>query len=400
MPYNCRIKPPRKPQGSLPIQDGLFFGLLHRVNLADDAPPKIRRIVIVIALFAWLPLLALSAWEGQLLGGTIAVPFLLDINAHIRFLIALPLLILAEVAVNRRIPPLLRSFRERHMIPEHSMPRFEAALASASRLRNSVVPELMLIALVYGVGIMIVWRHYLVLDAATWYASPTAEGSKLTLAGVWYGYVSVPIVQFLLFRWYWRLLVWARFLWQVSRIQLSLLAAHPDRAGGLGFLSSTGYALTMLAVAHGALAAGPIASKILFTGASISEFTVEIGILVIFVLCMVFGPLLVFAPQLAATKQAGLNKFGALSERYVREFDAKWLSGKSYADEPLVGSADIQSLADIGGSFDVVQSMRIVPIMKQAVLRLAVATVLPIVPLMLTMIPLNELLKKLLGIVF
>jgi len=121
---------------------------------------------------------------------------------------------------------------------------------------------------------------------------------------------------------------------------------------------------------------------------------------VIFMLCVVLGPLLVFAPQLAAAKQAGLRKYGALGERYVREFDAKWLSGAAPADEALIGSADIQSLADLSNSYEVVRSMRFSPITNQAVLRLAAMTLIPVAPLLLTMIPLSELLKKLLGIPF
>jgi hypothetical protein len=263
-----------------------------------------------------------------------------------------------------------------------------------------VLAELLLIALVYGIGILIVWRHYLALDAATWYATPSAEGAKLTLAGMWYGYVSLPIVQFLLFRWYWRLFIWARFLWQVSRIELSLVPDHPDRVGGLGFLASTGYAFTMLAAAHGALTAGQVASRIFFAGAKLSEFADEISIVIIFVLCVVLGPLLFFVPQLAAAKQAGLRQSGMLAERYVREFDAKWQGTHAPADEALIGSPDIQSLADLGTSYEVVQTMHIAPITRQTVFQLAAATLVPIVPLVLTMIPLNELLKKLFGIVF
>jgi hypothetical protein len=93
-------------------------------------------------------------------------------------------------------------------------------------------------------------------------------------------------------------------------------------------------------------------------------------------------------------------EYGALAERYVRGFDAKWLRGGAPADEELIGSADIQSQADLGTSYDVVRSMRIAPLSIQAIVPLVLATVIPIAPLMLTMIPLNELLKKLFGIVF
>jgi hypothetical protein len=117
-------------------------------------------------------------------------------------------------------------------------------------------------------------------------------------------------------------------------------------------------------------------------------------------LCLVLGPLLLFAPQLAEAKRVGLREFGTLAQRYVRDFDAKWLRGGAPADEPFVGSADIQSLADLGNSFEVVRSMRVAPVTRQAVVQVVAATLLPIVPLALTMMPLEELLKKLLGILF
>ena len=112
------------------------------------------------------------------------------------------------------------------------------------------------------------------------------------------------------------------------------------------------------------------------------------------------APFLVFAPQLAAAKRTGLREYGTLAERYVREFDARWLRGGAPADEPLVGSADIQSLADLGNSFEVVKTMRVAPITRDALLGVVVATLAPVVPLMLTMMSLEELLKKLAGVLF
>ena len=379
------------------IEGGLLFPFLRWAHLSDDALRGLRLRVIVIALTAWLPLLALSALEGRVLGTS--VPFLLDVEAHIRFLVALPLLLIAELEAHLRLTPLLRQFLERRLIPESAIPRFEAVVTSALRLRRAALPEVLILVFVYGVGVLIVWRQILVLDTDTWYLSASAEGSKLTLAGIWYGYVSLPIVQFLLLRWYWRVFVWVRLLWQVSRIKLSLLPAHPDRAGGLGFLADTGYGFAMLAAALGALAAGPIASRIFFAGARLSEFADEIVVLVAFVLCVVFGPLLFFAQQLAVAKLVGRRQYGMLGERYVRTFDARWLDGRG-EDESLVGSADIQSLADLSNSYAVVESMRFAPVTKQAILGVVAATLVPIAPLLLTIIPLNELVQKLLGIVF
>jgi hypothetical protein len=280
------------------------------------------------------------------------------------------------------------------------MARFEAAIASAFRLRNSVLAEVLLIAIVYGVGILIVWRQYFALDATTWYATPSSAGAKLSLAGLWFGYVSLPIFQFLLVRWYFRLFVWLRFLWQVSRIELRLVPTHPDRVGGLGFLANTVYAFAVLAVAHGTLLAGLLANRIFHLGAALPQFKVEIAVLVVFLLCVVLGPLLVFAPLLAQAKRQGLREYGTLAERYVREFDSKWLRGGAPAGEPFVGSADIQSLADLANGYEVVRTMRLAPITKEAILRLTAAALVPIVPLLLTMMPFEELAAKLFGILF
>jgi hypothetical protein len=217
---------------------------------------------------------------------------------------------------------------------------------------------------------------------------------------MWYGFVSLPLFQFLLCRWYFRLFIWTRFLWQVSRIELSLIPTHPDRVGGLGFLANTAYAFAVLAVAHGTMVAGMVANRIFFVGASLTQFKIEIGVVVAFVLVLLLGPLLVFTLQLAQAKRNGLREYGTLAERYVREFDAKWLRRSAPPDEPLLGSADIQSLADLGNSFEVVRTMRLAPITRDAIVRLAAATLVPIAPLLLTMMPLEELVKMLVGILF
>ena len=388
------------PQDFSLVLGGPLFQLLRRSHLADDALELMRRRVIVISLVAWLPLLVLSALEGQALGGHAAVPFLLDVEVHVRFLVALPLLIVAELVVHQRMRFVVRQFLERNLIPGDALPRFDAAVASAFRMRNSVLAEVFLIVFVYFVGVVFLWRQYFALATATWYATPAGEGLELSVTGVWYAYVSLPLFQFLLVRWYYRIFIWTRFLWQVSRIDLSLVPTHPDRVGGLGFLANTIYAFMPLTVAHGAMAAGPIANRIFYLGAALPEFKVEIAALVVFLLGLVLGPLLLFAPRLAQAKRTGNREYGTLAERYVREFDVKWLRGGAPADEPLVGSGDIQSLADLANSFEVVRTMRLAPISRDGLLSLVAGTLAPLVPLALTMMPLEELLKRLFGILF
>jgi len=382
------------------VLGGPLFQLLRRAHLTGNALELLKQRIVVISLLAWFPLLVLSALEGQALGGNAAVPFLRDLEVHIKFLVIIPLLIISELVVHQRMRFVVNQFVERHLIAENDLPRLDGAVASAFRLRNSVLAEVLLVAFVYGVGVLIIWRQYTALATATWYAVPTGEGLKLLVSGVWYGYVSLPLFQFLLMRWYFRIFIWTRFLWQVTRLELDLIPTHPDRVCGLGFLSNTVYAFAPLALAHGGLLAAFIANRIFYLGATLPQFKIEIAVLVVFVLCIVLGPLLLFAPQLAEAKRKGNREYGTLAERYVRDFDAKWLRGGAPADESLVGSGDIQSLADMSNSFEVVRTMRIVPLTKDAVLRLAVATLLPLVPLALTMMPLEELLKRLVSVVF
>ncbi|WER44687.1 hypothetical protein CupriaWKF_10050 [Cupriavidus sp. WKF15] len=382
------------------VLGGPLYQLLLRAHLSDDALLLARQRILFISLLAWLPLLLLSAFEGTLLSKNATVPFLMDIEVHLRFLVAVPLLIAAELVVHQRLRGIANSFLERNLIPEPAMEQFDAAIGAAYRLRNSVFAEALLVLFVYGVGVLVVWRHYTALQAATWYATPAGGHSRLSLAGIWYGYVSLPIFQFLLIRWYFRLFIWMRFLWQVSRIRLSLIPTHPDRVGGLGFLANTVYAFALLLAAHGVMAAANLANRIFFLKAALPEFKAEIGMMAAFLLAVVFGPLLVFAPQLAQAKRKGLSEYGTLAERYVREFDVKWLRGGGPADEPLVGSGDIQSLADLGNSYEVVRGMRLAPITRDAIVQLAAAVLIPIVPLALTMMPLEELLKYLFGLLF
>jgi hypothetical protein len=382
------------------VLGGPLFQLFRSAHLSGNGLELVRRRIVIISLFAWLPLLLLSALNGQLMGGTVAVPFILDVEVHVRFLVALPLLIAAELVVHQRMHLVVKQFLERKLIPESAMTRFDSAIASAFRLRNSVAVEIMLVVLVYGVGVFIIWRLYTVLDTSTWQTAPADTGTGLSPAGMWYAYVSLPLFQFLLLRWYFRLFIWTRFLWQVSRIDLSLLPMHPDRFGGLGFLSNTAYAFIPLAAAHGAVLSGQIANRIFHLGAALPAFKVEIALVVGFVQCLVFVPLLLFCFPLNRAKRAGLREYGTLGARYVREFDTKWLRGDAPANEPLVGSADIQSLADLGNSFEVVRGMRVAPVTRDAILQLAAATLIPVVPLMLTVMPLEELLKRLAGILF
>src|ERR1019366_9802371 len=199
--------------------------------------------------------------------------------------------------VRNRINPLARRFVDRRIVVTEDFPAFNAAVNSAMRVRDSFTVELALLVLVYTLGFWI-WRSQIATGAATWYGTPDATHLHLTLAGYWYAFVSIPLFQFILLRWYMRLVIWFRFLWQVSRLNLRLTAAHPDRAGGIGFLGSSSYAFAPILFAQGALLAGWIANRVLYEGRGLLSFKMlAAGYVGFFVLC-ILGPLLMFTVKL------------------------------------------------------------------------------------------------------
>lgn len=378
---------------------GPLYQLWRRMHLTGSTLELLRRRMIAMVMLAWVPLLILSLAEGHAWGG-VPLPFLFDAEIHLRLLVALPLLVYAELIVHQRMRPIAQLFLERGLVPESARPRFLEAVDSAMCLRNSILAEVLLIALVYGVGVLFVWRSTVALDLASWYGAGLGGRLQPSLAGWWLGCVSLPVFQFLLIRWYFRLFIWARFLWRVSRLELNLMPTHPDRCGGLGFLAGVCNAFTPVLIAQGTLLAAVMTNKIFYQGVKLFDFKPEIFGLVALMVFAVLGPLVVFLPQLAAAKRVGLREYGTLATRYSLDFDRKWLRGGVAADEPLLGSADIQSLADLGNSYSVVKEMRWAPFSMQTVLQLGVTTLLPVLPLMLTVFPVSELLDRLLKLLF
>ena len=393
-------KKAEEPEDFSLVLGGPLFQLFRHAFLSGDHLELLYRRVIAIPLIAWLPMLMLSALEGRAWGGSVRVPFLLDIDVNARFLLALPLFILAEVVVYQRMRPVVGQFLERGLIPNNARVKFDAALASAQRCRNSLLAEVLLIALVLLVEARFARQMLGAPTVNTWYADVTSAGLRPTFAGWWYRGLSLPLFQFILLRWYYRMFIWARFLWQVARIDdLRLLPTHPDRVGGLGFLTGTVFAFVPLLLGQGVLIAATIANTIFFYGAKLPDFKVRIIWLVALALLIVLGPLVVFSGRLDRAKRAGLREYGALAARYMQEFDQKWVRGSS-AGDTLIGSADIQSWADMSNGFGVIREMRLVPFTLGTVWQLAVITLAPVAPLALTMIPLEDFLDQILKVLF
>jgi hypothetical protein len=358
---------------------------------------------LIIAGVAWLPLLLLSTLSGHAQSEAIEIPFIYDIEAHVRFLVALPILIIAELLVHLRIRPVVDQFLERELVAAEDMSKFREAMASTLRMRNSLAGEIAIVVLVFTVGVWLT-RNLTALDTASWYAIPDGARTQLTPAGYWYFFVSLPVFQFILLRWYLRFFLWFTFLWRVSRLNLRLIPTHPDRTGGLSFLGRSTNAFVPILVAQGALLAGLLASRIFHAGQELPSFQAQIVGFVAFFVAVVVSPLTVFSLQLIRAKRQGLGDYGRLAARYARGFEEKWMHGgalkKGEQEEALLGSADIQSLADLEAAYAVVREMRFVPFGWKDVTTLAIATAVPLAPLLLTIFSPHELAAQVIKVLF
>ena len=386
---------PQAPDFSL-VLGGPLYQIYLRSGLVQPPAGRLGRRIVAFIVVAWLPLAILTLAGGSAFGG-VEVPFAADLGAHVRLLLALPLLIAAELIVHQRVQATVRQFINRGIIAPADRAQFDRIIASVMRLRNSATIEIALAVIAITVGYW-VWRERMAMQIGSWYVEVDAAGGQsLTVAGWWYAFVSLNLFRFVLLRWYFRLLLWYLFLWRVSRLTLRLNPLHPDRAGGLGFIGNSVFAFIPLLIAQTAVLAGVIGNRILHEGAQLPAFYMEIAAAVALLMALVLAPLPFFMFQLARAKREGAREYGLLAMRYADEFRGKWLRGQRPAGEPLVGSADIQSLADLAGAHDVLREMRMLPFSLQTIVRLAIVVAVPYLPLVLSMIPLEELMGRLIS---
>lgn len=376
---------------------GPCHAVLHRVGRRTDAAESdpVTRSAAVVALVAWVPLLVFSALQGLALGDT-KLPFFLNYPEHVRFLLAVPLLILAESFINGRLRLVVEHFRQSGLVRPEDLPKVEAALDRVRAGRDSVVCELVLLVLAYALSAtaQIVTRGGVPRD---WLYAPGSGGARLSLAGLWFFWFSLPLYQFLLYRWVWRHALWSSFLRRVSRLKLQLVATHPDHVGGLEVVGRAQAAFLAVAFPAACVVAATLYQRVTILR-DVSPGSV-VSVFVVLCLVLFLGPLMFFTPQLVRTRQQGLVSYGLFADAYVRAFDEKWIRRRETTREPSLGSADIQSLSDMGGSFRLVTEMRLVLIDKWVLLVFAVGTALPFAPLVLTQVPLSEVLKMVVGMV-
>jgi hypothetical protein len=378
------------------VEGGPIYRFQRATHMALPNRSGVVKRALLTTLVTWFPLLLLSLVQGRAFGTQVQMPFLDDFAAAIRFLIGLPLLVVAEAVIDPKINHAVKHFLTSGLVAAEDVRPFEEAILRMNRLRDSVLPALVILVAAFAPSIWYKHTELLKSGVSTWHTVASASGEHLSLAGWWFGLVSLPLFRVLLFRWTWMIFLWAFFLKRLVGINLRCVATHPDTCGGLGFLTHAQLLFGFIAFAASAVLAGAFGNAIAYQGATVSSLKfLMIGycILAVFVLA---APLLVLTPKLLKVKRIGIYQYGSLGTSYSRAFDAKWIHGLSSEHEPLLGTSDIQSLADLYNSFSVVRGMKVVLLNKEILVGLAVPAVLPLVPLIIIATPADEIVHALL----
>ena len=378
---------------------GPLHWLLLLLGQASDERQRVAYRALFVVLLTWFPLLVLSLFEGLAYGPHIKIPFLQDFAVNVRFLIAAPILILAESGIDQRWRILVLQFLRSGLVAEKELSSFEGAIEKTTWLRDRILPEALLIVAAFAPSIFSANSDLLISGISTWHTMDTGS-AELSPAGWWFKLVSTPCFRFFLFRWVWRMFLWTLFLWRVSRINLHLVATHTDMAAGLGFLSQGQKAFNPIVFAGGAVVAAGIGNAIAYEGANLSTMKFPMIVYGVLATILLIAPLLVVTPALLKTKKKALREYGALVTIHNQLFDRKWIQKQHLTDEVILGHPDASSLVDLGSSFAVVRQMGFVPIDKPTLISLAIAAALPIVPVILLATPADELIRtvlKLLG---
>jgi hypothetical protein len=385
---------PRRP-ALLLTGGGPLYRIEKQLKLVGDRSPQVLRVAGLSILVTWVPLLILSAMQGAAFHTTtVVVPFLYDFATYTRFLVAMPVLILAETFLGPRLAKAAAFFVTSGLVPEKDYTRFDAAIDRGLRLRDSTVAELLLVAVSYVISLTAL--HGMAIHAATWSATyTTGTGFHLTWAGWWLVGFCAPFLNFLVLRWVWRLFLWGQFLWSMNKLDLQLFPPHPDESGGLGFVGRAQQFCGIILFGYSAATAGVLADAVIYDKVPLQHFAGPIVAYVVIAVGIVLAPLLVFAVRLHETKINGLYQYGTLATSYTSAFHHRWITRDPEASEPLLGTSDIQSLADLGNSFGFIRGMDDLPMNPRTPIHLALACLIPMAPLLLIVIPLKEMVKLL-----
>ncbi|WP_430390049.1 hypothetical protein [Dyella sp. 20L07] len=378
--------------------DATHVRLLRRIHLlapATRAELK-RRILIVVAL-GWVPLAALCLLQALFLRDSSMLSFFGDVAVHARLLISVPLLIIAEYSIRPHLEAIARHFVDAGLIPASDLPWFRELTASSQRLGASIWPSMGLGVVVYAL-VIILATHVHPEDVPTWQRSATGIG--VSWAGWWHMLVSLPLLLGLVLAWVWRLGIWTRFLGKIAHKGLRLVAAHPDHSGGLEFLALSPRVFSPVVLAVSAIVAGTLTNKVIYAGFNPVQHAAVPAATVGILLAIFLSPPLIFSHAIKAEKIRGIFKYGMLAGHMGMQFEKKWLNPEHPVDADALAEPDFSSTTDLYSVASNVYAIKPALVNKQSVVALVVAGVLPFAPIWLSVVPLQVILKHVVGMLF
>ena len=383
--------------------DGPSQKVLHKFKLGGEDKKSISKKIIIFSMLSWLPLLILSMIESTAINPAIKIPLLYDFVLYIRVFVALPLLFIAERVIRFFSNRSLGHFIESGIVADNNIKDYEDNLKFFGRLKDSGIIDVIILVISYSIviwGWANIWKYYKVDDILTsWQFSLNAPG-QFSLTGYWYAFITMPVFIFFFLKLFWKFLLWAIFLFKVSKMKLNIFPTDPDRAGGLAFLGYDQVFFGILGFIQNTILSAEIASKIIYTDAELADFKfIIIGIILLFTFIFI-SPMFFFVKKLMQTKLKGIVDYGVTSHKYVSGFHDKWINGNNPEGEKLLGSADIQSLADLFNSYGIIKTMIAFPIDMRKVIALILIVSIPFFPLALFVIPVSDIFKALAGLVF
>lgn len=350
---------------------------------------------IALGVLLWGVLVSLAYFEGV----SDRLFSLSVISAHVRLLLVIPLFFLCESALDPRRQEFVGAIVRSGVVTRSVLPNLESEIARTTRWSSSWLPE---VVFLLAAVLLSYTGQQISLSGTATIAEPGKVMADLPQTIQWYWIACLILFRFLMFRWLWQLGLWWHFLWRLSRLELKLVPTHPDGAAGLGYLEVVQVYFALLVLAVSIILSASFAEEISTGKIAIAAIYPALPLILFAGAVLLFGPLFFFAPKLWASKVKGLSDYMVFASRYVNGFDQKWLGTDAANRKSLLGTPDLQSLADLANSLNVVRTMRWVPVSLQSLLVLVMAALLPMLPLFLFKYPVSELAEifvtKLLGL--
>lgn len=345
---------------------------------------------MALGLLAWcvLALLALQQEIGHRFF-SLAV-----IGVHVRFLVVIPLFFLCEMWVAPRMAEFVRDLVHSGIVPETERRTLAGVVQRVARLKDPWWAELCFLLVVVA---LVFAEPFAKLPGRTgsWELLLTESGGRIGSILGWYLWFCLPLFRFLMLRWLWHLGLWCYFLWRVQRLDLHLAPTHPDHAAGLGYLEVVHEHFAVLAMAISMVFAAAFAEDIIAKGMAFEALYRLVPMVLLLMALLFIGPLLIFSRKLWICRLTGWSEYMGMASRYVNAFDQKWIRDKNPTSEPLLGTPDMQSLADLTNSVNVVREMRWAPVSRRLLVGLAVFALVPMVPLLFLKYPVGDLAVRL-----